>query len=882
MGPACVGILPAFLFLSLPTNAFFSFLPMFQYEMNCSVHCRCRDSTLESTMKQYYFKHLSIMGAAYRPDIQNFDIKSDYMSFLGIFAPILHNIALVSCELSDGRNHTITSLLNGVDHGMYTALDVKCIKKETIIWDIPSWHTSFNIFVSDNCNVTTYKNSHLVVPMNMWIMDIDAGGEHVMRTIDLSYTLNTLSLALAGSRSKFIPQKWSNAYMCSVTLLSFKDNWLEDFNCIITLTKRLDTLNLEGNVMTRFPKCLLDSKYVFLNYLSLAHNRIQDLSPMYDLPGNTGVPDINIINLSYNDISEVHSLRDMGRLKILDLSHNKIHEISGNAFVNLKYLNTLFLGNNRLFKLDLQMLLPSSNLEKLDVSHNYILSVNEGNIVNISKTTLELDLQYNRLSNPPLKDCRKLLLTNTNLKILSAYNPYLCDCSFIEFESCMKWLEEQNKSSVKHVFQDLNQMKCSSPPSNKGLAIRDLNFHRYCVVLEDCPPSCTCYLQERDILKVNCSSRRFLEMPVIIPNLTNVYTVLYLDHNPLQSLNYQPYLSRLSEIYIDNCLLTTVMPSAIAALKNIRVMTLHNNLLQKLPTSTRNITLEKATNITLHNNRWACSCESLWLPRWISRHKAVLWKPGNILCDYFQKPLEDVNEADLNCKSWSAMDNFLTVILFVLSTVATVILFFCYNTDICAIVYSKLGIEFNSRLLYGDQYCPFDILISYGQDNYKWVVDTLVPYLEKTPGGYRVCLNHREFPSSDCVLETFPTAVRLSRSAILVLSKEFLQKEWCMLEVRVAIQRLLLVGSKLLIICMDKVNVDELSPELRAYIHTHHYLRYDEHDFWVKLDLFLPRKLLRNSEPVVQDSSLAAGGDCASNSIDKCEENEGTDCTEAL
>ncbi|KAH9503196.1 hypothetical protein Btru_068454 [Bulinus truncatus] len=883
MGTAYVGIVFSLLLFAQPRDALFPYFPLFKYEMNCSVYCTCRDSTLESTMKQYNHKHLAIMGEVYRPEIQHFDTKSDYMTFLGVFVPILHNIARVSCELSDGQAHPISSLLNGVDKSMYTALEVKCKRKESIIWDIPAWHTSFNIFFSEQCNVSTNESDQLIIiPMNLWIVDIAGGGDHVVDSLDLKFTLNTLSLVLSGSRSRRIPNKWSSAHMCSATLLSLKDNWLEDFDCAFTFTKRLDTLNLEGNVITRFPECLLDSSYVSLNYLTLAHNQIYDISPIYDSHDSPGIPDIYIINLSYNSIGDIDSIRDMGQLRVLDLSHNKIRNISSNAFVNLKYLRKLILSNNRLLRLDLQMFLPNSRLETLDVSHNFILAVNEGNLVNLSRSTLELDVRYNRLSNPPLKDCTRVLANELNLRILSAYNPYVCDCSIIDFETCIIWLEKQNHSSSKNVFHDLGQMKCSLPPTNKGIVIRDLNFHRHCVITEECPPSCTCYLQEGDTLKVNCSSRKLLEMPAGIPNVTHAATILYLDHNPLQVLNYQPYLSQLYELYMDNCLLSAVTPGAIAALRNIRVLTLHNNMLQKLPTSTRNITMDNAINITLHNNRWACSCESLWLPRWISKHKSALWAPGNIICDYIRKPLEDLSETDLNCKSSAFMDNFLASCLLVCTLVSTALIMICYRKDVRSLLYSKLGLRVGHGFTYGDCFSPYDVFVSYSQDNYKWVVDVLVPYLECGPKKYRLCLHHRDFPSNESVLENLPLAIGLSRCSILVLSKDFIRKEWSIMEVRAAFQRFLLVGSRLIIIAIDNINVGELSPDLRAYINTHDYLRYEEPSFWTKLEMFLPPKQNSAAETAADDSSLVAGGDFVSKSCDKCEETEGTDFTEAM
>lgn len=839
-----------------------SYSILFKTEMNCSGLCTCHDNALENTMKLYNIKHSAVMGEKYRPELSYFDAKSEYMIFLGTFAPMLHRIAEITCDLSDGLSHSIMSLLNGVDEVMDTALEVKCRKGEDLIWDVPSWHTTFNIFVSEHCTIVTPdKQKFLVIPMNMWIVDIERGGSNIFDLVDIRFTMNTVTLSLTGSRASGTPRHWVDKYLVSASIINLQNNHLERYDCPLQFTKRLDTLNLEGNKMSQIPECVLDPNRVRLNYLSLAKNQISELTLLYDVPDSSLVPDVKIINLSFNLIRSIEAFRDMGNLTVLDLSHNAIKDITEDAFVNLCFLEVLYLGYNKIHMLGSNQFTSSLRLAVLDLSHNVLTTILPEQLP-ASSHPLALDMRHNRLISPPFRDCAKDTQVSINVKLYSAANPFFCDCQMIDFENCRRWVENSMINySQKIVFVDLDSMMCATPGEMKDAKLSEISFHSKCIMIENCPPTCSCVLFNVERLVVNCSSRRLLEMPDTIPDYPNTSTVLFLDHNPLQMLSHRLYLRNLAELHVDNCLLTSVTPAAMASLQNIRVMTLHNNLLQKLPSSTRNITLNHARNITLHNNRWVCSCDSLWLPRWITKHKASMWMPGNIVCNYLRKPVEELSEIDLTCNSSSNIDTFLAISLALSSIISTLVIVICYRSEINVLLYSKLGLRLGYSFSYGDFFNPYDAFVSYSQDNYRWVVDTLVPHLENGPKKYRLCLHYRDFPQGESVIDNLPWAIRLSRCAVLVLSKDFLRKEWCIMEVRTAFQRLLLESDRLIIIATDDIVVDELSHDLRAYMNTHEYLLVGEPCFWDKLEMFFPPKPFISKKDVTVVMAKGGSGD---------------------
>ncbi|BFZ02018.1 hypothetical protein BsWGS_05057 [Bradybaena similaris] len=812
--------------------------------MNCSDMCDCLNKEPGSTMKMYNARHFEIMGEKYRPEISYFHKQSEYMTFLGIFAPMLHQIAQISCILSDGLSHSVMSLLNGVDQFMDIALNVSCKRNEHLIWDVPSWLTSFNIFVSENCLIVPRaEQKSIVVPMNMWILDVENGGRNTLGLMDIRFSMNTLTLAIKGSSLPAIPKQWYNIYMVSMAVISLQDNGIEEFNCPFQYTKRLDTLNLNGNKIDHFPECLLHSYKMRVNYLSLANNAISDLAPLYEVPEASDASDISVINLSFNQIRSVDAIRNMANLEVLDLSHNNITYITEDAFDYLTSLEVIYISHNRIHTIGAHQFTNNHKLIVIDIGYNVLTVISPGQLPQNS-SYLVLDVRQNSLLYPPYIDCAKNKLKMLNTEIYSSGNPFICDCNMIQFEKCQQWITENkdHPQEAQSVFKDLKDLTCDSPEETKGVAVPKISFHSKCIMIQDCPQSCKCMLLKVETLVVNCSARRLLDMPDHLPKYPNTSVVLQLDHNPLQILGHRPYLRDLSELHVDNCLLTSVTPAAMASLRDIHVLTLHNNLLQKLPSGTRNTTLTHAKNVTLHNNPWACSCDSLWLPSWMKKHKPAIWMPTSITCHYLRKPVAELTEMDLNCNSSSYIDTFLAISLTMTSLVSTLVIVFCYRSEITMLLYSKLGFRLSCGFSLGDFLSPYDAFVSYSQDTYNWVMDTLVPQLEKGPKKYRLCLHYRDIPTGDSLADSLPWSIRVSRCAILVLSKDVTKKEWCILEVRAAFQRMLLLANKLVIITVDYVCTDELPPDMRTYMNMHDYLRFDDPCFWDKLEMLLPPK----------------------------------------
>ncbi|KAF7653097.1 hypothetical protein LDENG_00087220 [Lucifuga dentata] len=140
----------------------------------------------------------------------------------------------------------------------------------------------------------------------------------------------------------------------------------------------------------------------------------------------------------------------------------------------------------------------------------------------------------------------------------------------------------------------------------------------------------------------------------------------------------------------------------------------------------------------------------------------------------------------------------------------------------------------------------FDAFISYSSRDEAWVLGQLVPRLERPAAGapgLRLCLHHRDFRPGATVLENIEAAIYGSRHTICVMTRHFLQSEWCSMEFQLASLRLLCDGSDvLLLVFLEEIPEYCLSPHtrLRKFVRKKTYLLWpasaeEQEAFWFRL-----------------------------------------------
>lgn len=136
----------------------------------------------------------------------------------------------------------------------------------------------------------------------------------------------------------------------------------------------------------------------------------------------------------------------------------------------------------------------------------------------------------------------------------------------------------------------------------------------------------------------------------------------------------------------------------------------------------------------------------------------------------------------------------------------------------------------------------YDAFVSYNVHDELWVYEELVPHLEREQG-WKLCLHHRDFVPGKPIVENITEAIYGSRKTLCVISRKYLQSEWCSREMQVASFRLFDEHKDVLILVfLEDIPSCHLSPyyRMRRVLKRQTYLSWpgpgaEAHVFWEKL-----------------------------------------------
>jgi hypothetical protein len=140
----------------------------------------------------------------------------------------------------------------------------------------------------------------------------------------------------------------------------------------------LKKLDLTGNGLNDVKFASFKPAYSYLTKLDklyLTNNSIQSLSADSISAFNTSLTQLFLAQNSIDDDSlnkMQPALDSLGNLEFLGLSSNKITNLNGNLFKNIKNLNSLFLNSNQIRKMENSLFANNLNLSTIDLGFNQI------------------------------------------------------------------------------------------------------------------------------------------------------------------------------------------------------------------------------------------------------------------------------------------------------------------------------------------------------------------------------------------------------------------------------------------------------------------------------------------------------------------------------
>ncbi|XP_049586446.1 toll-like receptor 18 [Syngnathus scovelli] len=273
------------------------------------------------------------------------------------------------------------------------------------------------------------------------------------------------------------------------------------------------------------------------------------------------------------------------------------------------------------------------------------------------------------------------------------------------------------------------------------------------------------------------------------------------------------------------------------------------------------------------NNPYHCTCE---LHAFIEDTKAkgrvnlTDW-PENYKCYHPEPFLNTVISKYL--PSEVACDVRLVIIISVTTTAAVILILMllCYIFDLpwyTKATYQIIRAKYRARKeRAAGEAGPFvyHAFISYSHWDAEWVREHLLPCLENNRNPYRLCIHERDFMPGRWIIDNIIENIESSRKVIFVLSRHFVNSEWCNYELYFAQQRAMgKTFSDVILVVKEPIDPSSLPSKyckLKKMLSTKTYLEWPQQAnqqafFWAQLRSVLGRPT-RDS---IRSKTLSVGG----------------------
>lgn len=632
-----------------------------------------------------------------------------------------------------------------------------------------------------------------------------------------------------------------NSSLASLRLDSLGDVKVRALIRNVCLISSLRFLGLQRNNITSLSKDEMQF-CTQLTELDLSSNRLSSVPAIV-----SSLPGLHLLDLTFNKIKNISRVdfANLTQLRTLRIFRNEISLIEDFAFKDLKALTTLMIGSNRLFpngyfKKDLHKLesLEMANnkldslrrgdfeslksLKNLSLPDNKILFIEAGSFNGLTNLTL-LNLQSNKLSRSSIKD--SVFSRLPNLKTLLLNNNHIA--------------YDNQEALAQPPFQNLGKLKTLNifSQSNRGMCYLPLNLFKGLQSLEE--------LQAENLNINSLHPDTFTYTPSLLEldlNRNNFISLTATEFLPLRVLKTL-HLSKVGLQSLDFLINANLSKLRLLHASKNAISVINETLIQSLPT---------LIYIDLQANSLSCDCTNAWFVNWTIRSNDTLVESGyELTCNYPDK-LKGHKLLDLDvgsCNVDVGFFCFISTTTLVSLTLLGSFLFHFLRWQVIYAYYLLLAFLHDNkqqRKLNGLQY---DAFISYNVHDELWVIRELLPQLEDEQG-WKLCLHHRDFEPGKPIMDNIVDGIYNSRKTICVISRHYLESEWCSREIQVASFRLFDERKDVLILVfLENIPSHQLSPyyRMKKLIQKKTYLSWpkpgeDTRVFWQKLRVALETK----------------------------------------
>ncbi|OWF43359.1 Slit-like 3 protein [Mizuhopecten yessoensis] len=444
----------------------------------------------------------------------------------------------------------------------------------------------------------------------------------------------------------------------NMTDLFCPDSCRQDTECCACENKR--SWELEGQVVN------LHVKYTDIQGSSIVYIHLDDFNYNYTrlshvhgrlrkLPTNICSFPLTVeLVLDNNEIENLDGINCLSNLDTLYLTHNNLEIIRNSTFQNLKGLRNLYLGKNKIARIEpnsfnlsggqyiLNIDISSNQLESIDVTNFFLKAFCKISYSNNKKSLqIENKLNYKTVPNEKIGcggiiefenvslhtffnysdfglDAWNQIFKNFDLSVSLISDQLTCDCNMAELLS-----DDTSIAVIGKFWQQLVDFVCERPDELNGTKLIDIyktNPEKLdlliCNITDSCPRKCHCFNQpSQDRVVVDCQGQNLKTMPENLPWGNGDRLELLLAGNNIQQMEFRPYLSRVAELDLSGNQLSHISEIAASVFPDDAKLNATGNKLSSIPRHFQN---RNPTYLLLGHILITCSCDDLWMKTWLS------------------------------------------------------------------------------------------------------------------------------------------------------------------------------------------------------------------------------------------------------------------------
>ncbi|KAL0979931.1 hypothetical protein UPYG_G00191740 [Umbra pygmaea] len=569
------------------------------------------------------------------------------------------------------------------------------------------------------------------------------------------------------------------------------------FSAVPNATRNLTTLqilDLRNNSIQSL--CCLDfAKLTRLKELYLNNNQITDIKHCFfqDLRA------LEYLDLDSNTIQDVGDTFKEGfqKLKLLNLNKNQLTSIQPDSFKGLKSLKVLYLSYNQILYMQPGAFQGLTRLTDLHVGNNWLVSEYPltYSVFKGLKSLQTLDISQNNIYYSTDKEVPSIFSTLTSLK-------------YLYFDT-----QGPEGEHIHHI------------PTHFLKGLRSLvMFSAERLFLNSLSKDTFLYTPHLEVLNISNNDFRSLspELFQAIPMLKE----LHVQHARLLSLDFL-ILANLTQLTYLNVKLnefTEINETVIHSVPALNYLDMQDNLL-------------------------SCDCMNAWFIQWLKNDTSTqVVYAHDLVCRFkeYKKPTKLMDFDIHTCSEDFGFFYFISTTSVVLLTLLGSLTYYFLRWQVVYAYYLFLAYLHDTKHRKRPAPNQYDAFVSYNSQDEPWVLEELLPELEENQG-WRLCLHHRDFQPGKPIVENITDAIYGSRKTICVITRRYLESEWCSREIQVASFRLFDEQKDVLILVfLEEIPDQQLSlyHRMRKMLKKRTYLswpRAGEHTetFWLKLRMAL-------------------------------------------